>query len=1086
MLATFPNLAGLGRLDVPEDKWEDEPLPTLPPQVKHGVLANGLSWYVHENREPKARAELFLVVPFGSLVEAEEERGIAHIIEHLGFSATKAYENHAIVKFLESIGAPFGACQNAYTSFDRTVYTLHVPTDKDNLLEESLTVLREFAYYTRIAEGDLEKERKVVLEEWRESKNAEGRLFEDYINALCKGCLWCERLPIGKEDVIKNVSAETLRKFYSKFYHPARMSVIAVGDFDENHVIQKIKELFEIDPTTISPLPRSAEAPERPFHSVPDTPGIVVASSTDPELSYGQGVIDCKRPREAPKTLKKYKRRAAEMLFHRAFASRTLKLTMEPRGTRNYFSASTGTSEPVPVLSPMQIAVSPLPGRMRYALQSVAEEIERVRRHGFRDGEVKRAKRSMLAETEIQYIEREQRASDSIAEEYVSYILDGNPIPGIEEEAKIVATLVPSITTQEVSEIAKLYDFSQNVVVKIATPPLSVFNPTYTGWSLAQSMMHLRVPRPRMDLPNSSEVAELLKFDASQEIEPWPEDVDDVDSRMALKCEACADRRLPRPPIGSSSYQRRVVECKGVPIPKRGESLEWEQSLDTVYTLGEEIILQNGLRVFLKSTNLFDDEIVLSARRWGGNSQHISQGGMFSSSVVSCEAQTCNMVAMMLGICGLSVESLQECLEGRRVDPNPPELGHYWTDTHGSTSPSDIEVMLQLLHLLFMYPVEPHATSAGRLSLVKLGLLAWRLSQNRDPDALFQQRMQEMLTQNHPVVRLPTLWSILRMNFGKACEIFNERLDKPSEWTFVFIGKLPPLEKLMPLLELYLGSIPDSGGGEGHTPCDINDFAAIARREVQLRQAVTPLNVQWPKQSSRNHVRLKMMDPKGNNVIVFPVTLKSVGTTASMEEIEADLERFFMLRVIGRMLETRLIELLRFKRGQVYGVRVMDDFSFSPPVGDVRTGALSISFECNPVEADDLIFATLAELDRLRSGEAAFTDDNAKAAKEQERRELEESFHRNEWWVTMILSNYFSRSFGITGDMGATMSVWWRTRMKTVETLTAEKAMACFHEVLPQESVNAIFMMCPKGKVMLADASPPANGNEDNPVQDNA
>jgi len=198
LLASYVNLKSLVP-GVDEAIDEDSEVPRLPPACVQGFLSNGLTYFVMQNREPKSRAELFLVVGFGSLVEDDEERGIAHIIEHLGFSATKAYENHAIVKFLESIGAPFGACQNAYTSFDRTVYTLHVPTDKDGIVEESLKVLREFAYFTRISDEDLEKERKVVLEEWRESRNAQGRLSERYIQALCgPGCRYCERLPIGK------------------------------------------------------------------------------------------------------------------------------------------------------------------------------------------------------------------------------------------------------------------------------------------------------------------------------------------------------------------------------------------------------------------------------------------------------------------------------------------------------------------------------------------------------------------------------------------------------------------------------------------------------------------------------------------------------------------------------------------------------------------------------------------------------------------------------------------------------------------------------------------------------------------------
>ncbi|CAK0905221.1 unnamed protein product, partial [Prorocentrum cordatum] len=453
-----------------------------------GVLGNGLTYFVQENREPKHRAELFLIVGFGSLVEDEHERGIAHIIEHLGFSATKSYENHAIVKFLESIGAPFGACQNAYTSFDRTVYTLHVPTDKEGLVAESLTVLREFAYFTRISDEDLEKERKVVLEEWRESKNAQGRLFEDYINALCKGCKWCERLPIGTEEVIKGASSETLRSFYRRYYHPAKMAVVAVGDFDGKSVESTIKELFDIAPEAIDPLPRDPVAPERPVHLVPDTEGVLVASSTDPELSFAQGMVDCKRPRRAVSSTEGLRRRLTEDLFHKALSSRLLKLVMEPKGPRSFFM--------------VLISLSPLPGRMRPALREIFREIERVKRMGFHDSEVARAKRSVLAEFE---------------EEYCSFFLDGQLAPGAEQSAQLGASIVPSITAAEVSRVAEEFQFERNLVVKIATPPMSLRNPLYTCWSVLQAIWNRVLPRPRLDLPSSAELSDIVASVAKED-----------------------------------------------------------------------------------------------------------------------------------------------------------------------------------------------------------------------------------------------------------------------------------------------------------------------------------------------------------------------------------------------------------------------------------------------------------------------------------------------------------------------------------------------------------------------------------------
>ncbi|CAE7265917.1 unnamed protein product [Symbiodinium sp. CCMP2592] len=486
LLASYVNLKSLVP-GIDEMINEDSKVPRLPPACVQGFLSNGLTYFVMQNREPKSRAELFLVVGFGSLVEDDEERGIAHIIEHLGFSATKAYENHAIVKFLESIGAPFGACQNAYTSFDRTVYTLHVPTDKDGIVEESLKVLREFAYFTRISDEDLEKERKVVLEEWRESRNAQGRLSERYIQALCgPGCRYCERLPIGKEHIIRAVSSQTLRQFYQKFYHPARMALVAVGDFDARFVEMRIKELFDIPPEDISPLPRCpvSAAPERPRYTVPNSQGVRVASSTDPELSFAQSMIDCKRPRMPVRFVRDVRRRMTEDLFHRAFSARLLRLTLQgplEGGPRDFFSAGTDTSDPLPALSPLSASLAPLPGRVRPAIASLLRELERIRRFGFHNAEVLRAKRSMLAEFEEEYIEREQRPSDGFAEELTSLFLDEDHAPGVEDRARLASVLLPRISSEEVSNISKLYIFEDNVVVKIASPWQEFNVPGITG-----------------------------------------------------------------------------------------------------------------------------------------------------------------------------------------------------------------------------------------------------------------------------------------------------------------------------------------------------------------------------------------------------------------------------------------------------------------------------------------------------------------------------------------------------------------------------------------------------------------------------
>lgn len=1043
LLASFSNLRSL--VEGPPVNDTDD-ISRLPPKTATGVLKNGLTYFVLKNKEPKLRAELFLAVGFGSLVEEEEERGIAHIIEHLGFSATKAYENHAIVKFLESIGAPFGACQNAYTTFDRTVYTLHVPTDKEGLVEESLKVLREFAYFTRISEEDLDKERKVVLEEWRESRNAQGRLSERYVQALCgKGCRWCERLPIGKEEVIRGVSAETLRKFYQKFYHPASMAIIAVGDFDEDLVEKQIKELFDVAPMEIDPLPRQPSAPERPRYAVPDSEGVRVASSTDPELSFAQSMLDCKRPRVPVKTVRDVRRRVTEDLFHRAFSSRLLRLTLQgplEGGARDFFSAGTDTSDPLPALSPLSASLAPLPGRVRPAIRSMLRELERLRRFGFHTAEVFRAKRAMLAEFEEDYIEREQRPSESFAEEFTSLFLDEDSAPGVVERARLAALVLPGISNEEVSGVAKLYDFTRNVVVKIATPQMSIRSPAYTCWSVLQACRQVSLPRPSLDLPSEEEVAQIMKDITSENMEAWPPDQDDVDGRLKRLFEGCADQLLP----ANGSSKGKEVRAEGVPKPSRKDV---PMDTTTEETFGEEVILQNGLRIFFKETDLYDDEILVKGRRWGGLSE-FQESGMFGGGI-SCEAQVNQMCAMMLGICGLPAESLQECLEGKRVDPSPPTMEAYTTSLDASSSPADFEVLLMLVALLFVRPV-PSSGSAGRLSLVKLGLLAWRLAEDRDPQSQFRCRVQSAVTGNHPYTWLPSLWRILRLNFKTAAQIFNQRASQPREWTFVFAGKLPKKEKFMTLLETFLGSIPNQDGSNER------------KDDLAMREAVTPLDIHFPEKSVWDDVHLRMVEPKGSTVLCFPLQMSASSSSESLDKCREELQELMQLQLLVRLLETRLVEVLRFKRGQVYSVSVGTDTGLSPPkMGRARRGSLSVRFECDPSECDELVAATREELQRLRDGSAAFTDENVSAAVEQDRREFEEMIHTNGWWAGTTLDLYFSRCFVAQPDVGSTMSLWWKVRKEMLDSFDASQAQKLLKTTLPETGHSVVVAMRPKG-----------------------
>mmetsp|Transcript_32292 Transcript_32292/g.73833 ORF Transcript_32292/g.73833 Transcript_32292/m.73833 type:complete len:1101 (-) Transcript_32292:28-3330(-) len=1051
LLDAFPNLRSLEAIGAESD-WTRLEIPDLPEEVQTGKLENGLTYYVRRNVEPRARAELYLVVGFGSLVEEEHERGIAHIIEHLGFSATKAYENHAIVKFLESIGAPFGACQNAYTSFDRTVYTLHVPTDKEGLLEEALTVLREFAYYTRIADEDLEKERKVVMEEWRESRNAQGRLFERYICALAKGCKYCERLPIGKEEVICQVASDTLRGFYSRFYHPSRMAVVAVGDFQADAVVRQISDLFAVAADAISPLPRSLVPPERPAYAVPDSEGVQVASSTDSELSVAQAMIDCKRPRLPLRSMADIKRNMTETLFHKALSSRLLKLMVEPKGSRQFFVVGTETGSPIPALSPVSISLSPLPGRMKPALSAAVREIERVRQHGFHGAEILRAKRAVLAEFEGLYIQRDQTPSESFAEEYVELYLDQKPAPGIAHEGRMVKTIIPLITMEDITAVCKEFDFHRNVVIKVATPPLSPWNPLYTCWTLFQAVCTFSRPSPKLDLPDSNEVSRLLAEVGRETLDAWPADADDVDNRLASIFSAMSTGR-----VEGKVVSHRKVNSEGVPAPRK----EGEVA-DNDFHLCDEVVLSNGLKVLFKRTDLFDDEILLRGQRWGGLSEYQRQG-LGQGGAVSCEAQASTTVAMMLGICGLPMESMQECLEGHRVEANPPDFGPYTTGVDASCSPVDLETMLTVSHLLFRCPVEPQSKSRGRLSLVKLALLASWYSERRDPESKYQKRVLQCISQGHPFHKSPSLWSILRLNFRKAADIFNERISLPREWTLVLVGKLPQDATLIPLLEQFLGSIPNEDRRLPNARSKSVKVGDASFDELKARENITPVNVLFPPQAKKENVYLKMVEPQGNTTICFPMNMGVTTSPSDPSTSPVEVAKLHQVHLAVRLLEMKLVQVLRFKLGKVYSVNVSEDFSLSPPqIGVPRKGTLSVTFSSDPKDADDLIEATFTELQRLRTEPGAFEESDINSVKQQDLREMEELVRKNSFWADILMEFRFSRHAVVLGDLGAAVSMWWKAQRDSVATFNAEIACAILKEVTPEDASHAVITMRPR------------------------
>src|SRR2546425_8579449 len=299
-----------------------DPIP-VEREITIGRLSNGLRYYVRANKKPEKRAELRLVVKAGSVLEDDDQQGLAHFVEHMAFDGTAHFPKNEIIKFIESLGMRFGADLNAYTSFDETVYVLQVPTDKPEVIDKTLLVLEDWAHNVSFDTDQIDKERGVVMEEWRLRRGAGARTTDKLFPILLKGSRYADRIPIGKPEVLQNFKPETLKKFYKDWYRPDLMAVVAVGDFDKTAVENLIKAHFGSIPAASSPKPR-------PAYEIPDHEGSVYAITTDKELTGTSVSIENILPAHKQGTFGVYRQEIVDRLFSSMLSNRFSEIAQKP------------------------------------------------------------------------------------------------------------------------------------------------------------------------------------------------------------------------------------------------------------------------------------------------------------------------------------------------------------------------------------------------------------------------------------------------------------------------------------------------------------------------------------------------------------------------------------------------------------------------------------------------------------------------------------------------------------------------------------------------------------------------------------
>ncbi|HTE53738.1 MAG TPA: insulinase family protein [Kofleriaceae bacterium] len=417
----------------------------LSPAVKRAQLPNGLTYYVRKNARPEKRAIIWLVVDAGSVLEDDDQRGLAHFVEHMAFNGTRHFAKQEIVNSLQRMGMRFGPDINASTDFDETVYQLEVPTDDPKAIDRALDILHDWATDISFEPDAVAKERGVVLEERRLGRGAEGRLLDELIPAALPGSRYGARIPIGTEDVLKHATPDGLRRFYRDWYRPDRMAVVAVGDFDAAAVEKRIAARF-------ADLAGSGKVRPRPDTAVPPHAGTVAVILKDPELPVTAVAVVAKRPRRKQTTEDDYRQSLTDRLFVAMLNQRLDELRRAADAP--FLGAGVGRQTVVrPIDAWFQFAV--VKGdKVSASLEALTGEVARVARFGFTDGEIDRARKDMLRGYQQQAHEEDKTQSRQLAAEIQRNFLLGESMPGIAAELALVERLLPAITSEEIRRVA--------------------------------------------------------------------------------------------------------------------------------------------------------------------------------------------------------------------------------------------------------------------------------------------------------------------------------------------------------------------------------------------------------------------------------------------------------------------------------------------------------------------------------------------------------------------------------------------------------------------------------------------------------
>ena len=816
--------------------------------IRQGKLKNGLTYYIRHNAKEAGLADFYIAQRVGSILEEPRQRGLAHFLEHMAFNGTKHFPGKGkqlgIVPWCETIGVKFGTNLNAYTSVDQTVYHIgSAPIKREGIIDSCLLVLNDWSQFINLEPKEIDKERGVIHEEWRNRRTgmAMQRMMENVMPKIYKGSKYEDCLPIGNMDIVDNFPYQDLRDYYQKWYRPDLQAIVVVGDFDVDMMERKIQKLF-------GKIKAHKNPAERIYYPVNDNDKMIVAIEKDKEqpIILGHLYMKSETTPDSEKNSVKYQRedyinglitymlngRLSEkkQVANPPFMSATVKNgAFFVSRTKDAFSLSISCKQDN-VLGGVSVAVG---------------EVERARQHGFTQSELERAKKLYLNAADRQLKMEKDYKNSHYVSQCVNNFLEGEPILTPTYNLQLVKLFDGEVSLAEVnSQVGEIITDKNQVFI--------MYGPDKDGF----------VVPSESEIESTVLAAQQKRYDAYQE------------------------EQVPATLMAALPAPGKIVSEK--PYGKFGMT---------------EIVLSNGMKVYVKSTDYQADQITMSMRGEGGTSvygdEDIPNFAFLSGSITEA------------GVGDFTATRLRKALAGKslKLAPSITSEGQRIT---GTSSVKDLETMLQLTHLYFTAPRKDSMAFEGMMNR-NLSLLKNR---NASSKVVYNDSLSATLYDHNVRMAPVTVEIAKKADYNRIFEIYRERFSDASNFKTVFIGKVD-MAQLRPLLCQYLATLPSTHKAEKSNKANVPQI--VKKNEVVkfVHKQETPLA----------------------NVSVF--------YTAN---VPFSPKNDLVLDMLTRVLQIAYTDSVREEKGGTYGVGV----SFNLEKEDNPNALLRISYKSDPKRYEEL------------------------------------------------------------------------------------------------------------------------------------